>query len=113
MDQSDLQHYLVWTAVTLSSYATDSYRPEMYFCLLSNNDYDRGIHGPKMFLCTFRKHFFLSLFFLFFLVVKFFHLFQWFLAPEAKVIICVFFTNIGDIFSYTVKKNEKYYILVL
>ena len=41
---------------------------------------------------------------------QFFILFQWFLIPGAKAtgIICGFFTKIGDLFLYTVrKKNEK------
>ena len=35
---------------------------------------------------------------------QFFILFQWFLIPG---IICGFFTKIGDLFSYTVRKKTK------
>ena len=40
---------------------------------------------------------------------QFFILFQWFLIPGAKAtgIICGFFTKIGYLFSYTVRKKTK------
>ena len=41
------------------------------------------------------------------LVVNKFHFISMVLTPGAKAIICGFFTKIGDLFSYTVKKTEQ------